>query len=225
MAKSSNLSVRYRNLQQILYSKYLPNESVNPVFDSSELQNHAFGQYLQQAYEALGGTVDFPFFKSKPQFMEFGRFCVVFDETRHFNRYRAKTLRVPFYDSLASFPLMKYRSYCRKYEVECLKSATGPGAWTNARSEALFGPGQQSGDLGLRGAPGWKLTALTDVAVDMIARKRKIRLVRIGVWDDLMVNKRLMKLNQLLISPDKSTFEAIINFIDRKVVGLYADDF
>lgn len=222
---SKNPSVRFKMLQQILCDKYLPNDTINPVFDTDELMNHAYEQHLRQGFAELGGNADFPNLKFRPQFMEFGRFCVVFDDADHFNRYRAKTLRVPFYNALSSFPLMKYRTYCRKYEVECIKAATGPGAWTNAAAEALFGPGQQPGDLGLKGSPGWKLTALQDLAVDLIARKRKIRLLRASVWDDLMVHRKLTKLNQLLMSPDKATAESIQNFIDRRVVGLYADDF
>jgi len=50
-------------------------------------------------------------------------------------------------------------------------------------------------------------------------------LVRISVWDDMMVNKNLKKFNELLVSPSTYEAEQIIKYVERKVVGLYADDF
>jgi len=94
----------------------------------------------------------------------------------------------------------------------------------------LRGPGEiagtrQSGDLGLKGSSGWKMTAFKDFLTDLICRHRKIRLLRISVWDDLMVNRRLQKFNELLMSPGNKETELILKYVERKVVGLYADDF
>ncbi len=218
-------SIREANLHDILLSKYIPVESQDTIFSTWELQGTMDEKTLLETYTALEGMASFPEIKFKVPLMEFGRFSVLFDDAIHFNRYRAKTLRSSFYENLNSFPLMKFRSYCRKYESECLKSGTANPVWTNAEAERHFGPSQQNGDLGLSGSAGWKLKAFKDFAIDLIARHRKIRLLRISVWDDLLINKKLVKFHELLMSPSKAEAEQILKFVERKVVGLYADDF
>lgn len=218
-------SIRTQNLYQILLSKYLPSEEVTREFNTVEFEGTFLEKSFLDVYSALDGKEEFPYIKFKVELLEFGRFCIMLDEAIHFNRYRAKTLRSEFYNTLTSFPLMKYRSYCRKYEVECIKAGTSLTAWTNDEAEAYFGPSQQSGDLGLSGSSGWKMTAFKDFVIDLIARKRKIRLLRIAVWDDLMINKKLKKFNELLISPGHVESELILKYIERKLIGLYADDF
>jgi hypothetical protein len=180
---------------------------------------------MQETYKSLGGVQPFPELTFEVPFLEFGRFCVLLDEPIHFNSYRAKTLKSSFYESLSSFPAMKYRTYCRNYESECLKVGASKPLWTNTEAELHFGPAQISGDLGLSGASGWKMMAFKDSLTDLICRKRKIRLLRISVWDDLMVQHNLKRMNELLMSPNTQTSEQILKFVERKMIGLYADDF
>ena len=217
--------IREENLHRILLSQYIPAAELNHSFSTWELKDSFFEKVFIEIYESLGGKEGFPEIKFNVPFMEFGRFCVLLDEQIHFNRYRVKTLRSSFYENLTSFPLMKYRSYSRKYEVECLKAGTSNSAWTNNEAERHFGPSQSNGDLGLSGSSGWKLTAFKDFTIDLIARQKKIRLVRIAVWDDLMIHKKLKKFNELLMSPGKTEAELILKYVERKVIGLYADDF
>jgi hypothetical protein len=218
-------SIRVQNLSRILLSKYIPAEQINRKFSSLDLKSPFFEKLCLDTYENLGGQKKFPEINFDVPLLEFGRFCILLDEPIHFNRYRAKTLRSVFYDGLTSFPAIKYRTYCRKHEVECVKAGTSNPHWTNAEAEYHFGPSQQSGDLGLSGSAGWKMTAFKDFLTDMICRQRKIRLLRISVWDDLMINKNLKKFNELLISPGNSEAEQILKYVERKIVGLYADDF
>lgn len=218
-------SIRVQNLHKILLSKFLPSDEINRVFKTSEILESFDKNNFLEIYNSLGGLSDHPEILFSVPFMEFGRFCVLLDEPIHFNRYRSKTLRSPFYEGISSFPLMKYRTYCRRYELECIKVGTSRPHWTNDEAERHFGPSQQSGDLGLTGSSGWKMNALKDFSIDLIARQRKIRLLRISVWDDLMVNKRLQKFNELLMSPGTAETELILKYVERKIVGLYADDF
>ena len=218
-------SIREENLHKILLSKFLPNSDINPNFSMWELNGSLYEKVFLETYKALDGKDASPETRFTVPLLEFGKFCVVFDEAIHFNRYRAKTLRSSFYENITSFPLMKYRSYCRKYEVECLKSGAANPEWTNREAERYFGAGQAPGDLGLSGSPGWKLAALTDFATDLIARQRKIRLLRISIWDDLLINQKLVKFKDLLISPGKPETELVLKFVERKAFGLYADDF
>ena len=223
--KKDNRSIRVQNLHKVLLSKFLPSEALNRTFKTAEILASFDMNNFLEVYDALGGQIENPEIIFSIPFMEFGRFCVLLDEPIHFNRYRSKTLRSSFYDSLSSFPLMKYRTYCRKYEVACVKVGTARPYWTNDEAERHFGPSQQSGDLGLSGSSGWKMNALKDFAIDLIARQRKIRLLRISVWDDLMINKKLTKFNELLVSPGPAEYEQILKYVERKVVALYADDF
>lgn len=223
--KKDTRSIRVQQLHKILLSKYLPAEEVDRTFKTGDLLKSFDKKAFLEVYCSLGGRLDNPEIIFSAPFMEFGRFCVLLDEPIHFNRYRAKTLRSSFYEGISSFPLMKYRTYCRKYEVECLKVGTSKPYWTNGEAERHFGSSQESGDLGLAGSSGWKLSALRDFAIDVMARQRKLRLLRMSVWDDLMVNKKLQKISDLLRSPDTTISESILNFVERKVVGLYADDF
>lgn len=218
-------SIRFQNLSRVLLSKYLPADEINKKFSSTELMSPFYEKLCLEAYDSLDGQKPFPEITFNVPFLEFGRFCILLDESIHYNRYRAKTLRSSFYEGLTSFPAMKYRTFCRKYEVECMKTGTSNPAWTNAEAEYHFGLSQQSGDLGLSGSAGWKMTAFKDFITDMICRQREIRLLRISVWDDLMVNKNLKKFNELLMSPDQQEAEQILKYVERKIVGLYADDF
>ena len=220
-----NRSIRVQNLHKILLSKFLPAEELKRDFSTSEILNSFDKQMLLEVYRSLGGLLELPEIIFNIPFMEFGRFCVLLDEPIHFNRYRLKTLRSNFYEGLASFPLMKYRTYCRKHESECLKTGASIPFWTNDLAEQHFGPSQLSGDLGLQGSSGWKLIALKNYSIDLIARHKKIRLVRISVWDDIMINMKLKKINNILISPGSQESEQILKYVERKVVGLYADDF
>lgn len=218
-------SIRVLNLSKILLSKYIPSEGINRKFTSLELKGTFDEKICVETYKDLGGLRPASEITFEVPFLEFGRFCVVLDESLHFNRYRARTLLSPFYENLSSFPAMKYRTYCRNYEVECLKTGTSNPTWTNVEAEHHFGPSQQSGDLGLSGSSGWKMTAYKDFLTDVLCRKKKIRLLRISVWDDLMVQKTLKKINELLMSPNGQATELVLKHIERKVIGLYADDF
>lgn len=220
-----NSSIRVQNLAKILLSKYIPADQINRKFSSLELKNNFDEKVMLETYKNLGGVQSFPELTFEVPFLEFGRFCVLLDEPIHFNRYRAKTLRSSFYESLSSFPAMKYRTYCRNYESECMKAGASKPLWTNTEAEVHFGPSQISGDLGLSGSSGWKMTAFKDFLIDLICRKRKIRLLRISVWDDLMVQHNLKRINELLMSPNAQNTEQILKLVERKMIGLYADDF
>ena len=218
-------SIRVQNLHNILLGKFLPSNELKKEFTTKELLESYDKKIFLDVYQSLEGLIEQPEIVFTMPFMEFGRFCVLLDESINFNRYRLKTLRSSFYEKLSSFPLMKYRAYCRKYETECLKTGTSSPFWNNNLAEQHFGTSQPSGDLGLQGSSGWKLIALKNFSIDLIARQRKIRLLRISVWDDLMVGKSLKKLNDILMSPGMQEAELINKFVERKVVGLYADDF
>ncbi len=220
--KTKNGSIRQQNLYKVLTGKYIPADTMSERFSTYELKNTSGIKQLKEAYQELNGTKDIIDIRFNEKLMEFGRFSVILDNQLHFNKYRIITLRSLFYETTHSFSLTKYRNYCRKYEHECLKSGVSYPYWTNPDAEYHFGQSQVNGDLGLNGSSGWKFTALKDMALDLIARQRKIRLLRLSVWDELMIDKKLVRLNELLVNPDNNASEAILKFAERKIIMLYA---
>lgn len=177
---------------------------------------------LQQVYESLGGIGARPCIEIKGYQMTFGKFVVELDDQLHFNKYRLITLRNDIYEQLHGIDVNKFRMYCRKFEKECLKSGTSKGIWTNNQAEKCFGPAETPGDLGLNGASGWKLFAYQQFVKDLFAARHKVRLLRLSIWDEIMFNRQLIKLNDLLLNPGKEEAELLLKFIERKIIRLYA---
>lgn len=216
------MNLKTRNLHKILTQKYLPAETLPKSINTSIFKNGIFSENILSVYRELGGKQHFPTMDIETFPMEFGKFCVVLDDQMHFNHYRLITLRAAFYENAPNFPLENYKLYCRRYEKECLKSGIKPMIWSNPEAEKHFGPSLDPGDLGLQGSSGWKLTAFKDFMQDIYARHKKIRLLRLSVWDELMVNKQLVRLNDFLMTPASKDNEIFLNFAERKVINLYA---
>ncbi len=216
------MNLKTRNLHKILTQKYLPVETLPKSFNTSFFKGGVFSETILNVYKELGGRQNFPGMEIETFPMEFGKFCVILDDQLHFNHYRQITLRSEFYENMPYFPLENYKMFCRKYEKECLKSGIKPMLWTNPEAEKHFGPSLEPGDLGLQGSSAWKLTAFKDMMQDVYAKHKKIRLLRLSVWDELMVNKHLVRLNDFLMTPASKDNEILLNFAERKVINLYA---
>ncbi len=206
----------------IIGQKYVPSDALPTTISTTDMYNKGWGRQIEQTCESLSALDHKPALRFEAYSHQFGRFCVLLDEQLHFNRYRLSTLRSAFYENSASFPLQKYKLYCGKHEKECLKSGMKNPIWTNTKAEELFGESQENGDLGIRGSSGWKLTALKDFIIDVHAHYNKIRLLRLAVWDEIMIDKRLIKLNDLLLNPGEKEADYLLKFIERKVIGLYS---
>lgn len=107
---------------------------------------------------------------------------VELDEELHFNRYRARTLQLPW---AADLPWHgTYLVHCRDREPECLAAGKWGKRWTNPSCESMFGPPDTPGTLDGTGSPRWKQRALYDAVKDVAAlQSSTLRLCRLSVWD------------------------------------------
>lgn len=216
------MTIKEKNLLNILQTRYLENVNVTFV-ESKNLRDTKEEEDLLDVYQSLGGIMKYPEVRLNGYFFETSKFALELDGQLSFNRYRLKTLRSPIYQKFLGVKPEKYRSHCKKYENECIKSGTTSEIWNNKKAEALFGESEKAGDLGLNGSAGWKLKAFEDFLKDIYSKYAKIKLLRISVWDEVLINGQLKKLGDLLNTPDKKTSEFLLKFIERRVINLFAD--
>lgn len=131
------------------------------------------------------GDQDLPSFRPDHWDLRVEGILVELDEERHFNRYRARTLRSPVYERLTAFPLTAYRAFCVQHESACLASASYGGYWSNKSCEAMFGKASKPRDLAGAGAPRWKQRAFYDYLKDLAPLCGHGPMVRLAVWDEL----------------------------------------
>jgi hypothetical protein len=172
---------------------------------------------VEQVYKELQGTGSFVGVLPQPWDLQIKGVAFVIDSALDFNRYRNISLRSEFYSLIPFFPLNDYRRFCRNYEKECLKSGMQMGSWTNKLSEAHFGKASAAGDFFGNGASGWKLKAFQSFVQDLAAYFSNVKLIRLSPYENLMVNKQLVRLEKIdeLRLPDKG--RVIYNFLRRKV--------
>jgi hypothetical protein len=151
--------------------------------------------------------------------LEFENFAIKLDQEASFNRYRSATLKSALYSDFNFFSLENYKRYCRQFESECLKSARNSAMWTDKESERLFGNSQEPGELALKGSAKWKQRAFYEYLEDAQAALSKIKLIRISIYDNLMVNNKIIKLDSLLISRNPINEKYLLNFLLRQING------
>jgi hypothetical protein len=151
---------------------------------SSDLARDALAVYRELAVRRRGRD-PYPAFRPESWDLRVEGILVEFDEERHFNRYRGKTLAASAYARLPGFPLDAYRSFCAEHEVACLASASYGGNWSNRSCEAMFGPGGSPGDLTGAGAPRWRQRAYYDYLKDLAPLAKLGPMARLSVWDEL----------------------------------------
>jgi hypothetical protein len=177
--------------------------------------------YFEDIFKKLGGKGNFQELLMPDWDIELeGGIAVCLDETLHFNRYRLLTLQSEFYQKIPNFPTESYMRACRTYEQECLKSGTLGNTWTSPYSEKLFGKAESLKTLEGNGAPRWKLLAFTDVWQDLSFLFLPIKVMRLSVWEQIMVSKKLINLNDLLLSPDEAQKEILTKYLTRKINNL-----
>lgn len=191
-----------------------------PKIKDTTFRNSALADESMRVYRELGGVLDqYPW--NPPSWdLEFETFALKLDEAPNFNRYRALTLKSSLYTTLNNFPLENYKRYCRQHEPECLKSAKHLNMWSDRESEKYFGESQDPGDLALKGASKWKERAFFDFLEDATGSLSKTKVIRISIYDNLMINNKLIKLDALLISQNPQNEKYIWNYLSRKITPI-----
>lgn len=176
-------------------------------------------ELLKEVYESLGGKSTAPYLPKIKFPFKINRFVFLYDEEEHFNRYRGLTLKTSLYE-VFSFPwLDSYKRLCRTYEKDCVKVGLQDRVWNGPPlASKLFGTSEEPGDLSGNGSSGWKLNAYNDCQYDLLSRLHGYKLIRIPAYETLMIERKLFKINDLLLNPKDEQRKAIITWLGRKML-------
>lgn len=188
-----------------------------PVND--KLLDHKAVGLLHQAYEALGGIGEAVCLSHLKFDFKIDRFLFLYDGESHFNRYRLNTFKTEVYGSFTYSWVETYKRLCRTFERDCLKVGLQQRVWEGPPlASRCFGRPGEAGDLSGDGAPGWKLNAYNDVQYDLITRLSGYKIIRLPMYENIMVSGSLKRLDQLLGRPPEEVSSAIVNWLKRKMV-------
>ncbi|WP_017729887.1 DUF7255 family protein [Nafulsella turpanensis] len=187
-------------------------------FRSSQFKHGKEASLVEEVYQELLGKGNcWNIAVSLPEGLETEKVRLTIDGPLHFNRYRATTFQSAVYASNPSKWLEPYRRYCRTAEAECLKDGRRQGIWTNKEAALHFGPSQEAGDLYGTGSAGWRLRAFQDFLNDFYLFRATSLHQRVAVYDRLMVQGRLIPLQQLLQSRSESSKPYLVKFLARQL--------
>ena len=209
------MNIYLKNILSILEEQkyyFEPFELKKPSIN--EVKTWGILEDLQETLEDLDG-ISLPL-EVETNLFSFSNDILVFDDESVFNKYRIITLRNEGYRHTQPFSIEHYRRFSRQFEPDCIKSASQSQKWTTKEAENYFGNSNTSGDLSMSGSAQWKLNAFRALMTDFTCYHRKHRLVRIPLYDTLMINKQLISLKQILLSPKKEEREIIFNYLKRK---------
>lgn len=184
-----------------------------------KLLDHKASNLLRENYQILGGEGQ-PIYLPQLKFdFKIDRFLFLYDSEHHFNRYRLSSFKTEIYRLFTFNWLDSYKRLCRTFERDCLKVGMQERVWKGPPlAIRCFGAAEDAGDLSGNGAPGWKLTAYNDVQYDLISRLSGYRIIRLPMYENIMVSGSLKRFDQLLSSPQEATDQAIVNWLRRKMV-------
>ncbi len=92
--------------------------------------------------------------------------------------------------------------------------------WHHRYAEKAFGLSEESGDLGGQGSAAWKYRAWCDFLQDITPLIHPIKILRLSVWDELLINKKIVKLGELIIAPTEGQQEIILQHLKRRITLL-----
>lgn len=111
-----------------------------------------------------------------------------------------------------------YKRLCRNHERDCLKTGLQERIWNGPPIAAkTFGKSEEPGDLSGNGSAGWKLNAYNDVQYDLVSRLHGFKLLRVPVYENIMIGGSLKKIDDLLLHPKEEYRAGIRNWFLRKI--------
>ena len=172
---------------------------------------------VDRTYRRLGGILN------KPP-LSFGKwdillkdFIVELDEEQHFNRNRSVTLNSYIYHLEKGFDILTYNKYCTDYELNCLAKSSWGKYWSSPSTERQFGLPGPKGSLEGPGSPRWKQRAFYDYLRDVFASIYRIDLIRISIYDKLIINGKSRSIGDLLLENSSQGSIEIVTFIEQKL--------
>jgi hypothetical protein len=211
--------LKVKALLQALESVDIPfeDEFILPV--KNGLLDPKSENLLKEVYAVLGGTGEAVHLSQLKFDFKIDRFLFLYDGEIHFNRYRLNTLKTTTYQLFTFIWVDAYRRLCRTYEKDCFKAGMQERVWEGPPlAIRCFGTPREAGDLSGNGASGWKLNAYNDVQYDLISRLSGYKIIRLPMYENIMVGGSLKRLDQLLAKPQEETNQAIVNWMKRKMI-------
>jgi hypothetical protein len=211
--------IKVENLYRILKDSDL---QVEPDYQLEVNPNYLKGKgetLLNNIFCEIGGTGKIPLLDKLKFDFKINRHVFIYDDEVHFNRYRLTTLKCSMYE-VFTFPWVDaYLRLSRTYEKECLKTGLQERIWNGPPiANKLFGKSEVPGDLSGNGSSGWKLNAYNDAQYDLVSRLHGMKLIRIPLYENLMIGGSLKKIDDLLLHPKEDSQPGILNWFSRKLV-------
>lgn len=176
-------------------------------------------EQIFDAYDTLGGlkqseiasisTLNYPLIVERQLLFGFAELS--------YNRYKAALLRLPFYAGISGFSADTHLRYCRQFEHNCLKAGIRDGVWSSLAAERHFGKSSEPGDFFGNGSAGWKLAAFKELARDVLAIAEGFSPVYFSLYDQLMVNGKLIGFGDLLKAPGSEQYQAVAKYLRRRL--------
>ncbi|MCL6258153.1 hypothetical protein M3O96_03585 [Aquiflexum sp. TKW24L] len=211
--------LKVENLFGVLKNSDIPVEfshtlEVNPSYLKGKGE-----MLLGSVFSELGGKGHLPVLERLKFDFKINRHVFIYDDEVHFNRYRLTSLKASIYE-VFTFPWVEsYLRLCRTYEKECLKTGLQERIWNGPPiADKLFGKSEIPGDLSGNGSSGWKLNAYNDAQYDLVSRLHGFKLIRIPLYENLMIGGSLKKIDDLLLHPKEEYQQGILNWFSRKLV-------
>jgi len=212
--------LRHRNLNLLLKELLQSAEQQATYPFYKDIKTAGYLVEVERLYKEIGGLGErLPFMNEAPE-LQYKGIIIELDDELYFNRYRAIALRSPLYEDMPWFPLANYKLYCRRYENECIKAGLTTGKWTSASSEIFFGNSSEAGDFFGNGSAEWKLKAFTDFIKDLTPLCFKVKLLRLSIYDELLLSGSRVSLGKILLSPKKEHVPGFIKYIERRISTL-----
>ena len=175
--------------------------------------------FLKEVYDELGGKGDTIYLDKLKFDFKINRFLFLYDGSHHFNRYRLMSLKTKIYDEFTFSWLDSYKRLCRTYEKDCLKGGIQERVWEGPPlASRCFGDAEEPGDLSGNGSPGWKLNAYNDVQYDLISRLSGYKIIRLPMYENIMMSGSLKRLDQLLLTQSPEINKSVVSWLKRKMV-------
>ncbi|GAB3658496.1 hypothetical protein GCM10028791_31490 [Echinicola sediminis] len=211
--------LKVNNLVQVLQDQEVELETTFHIEIKEHLLDDKAKLLFNDLYRQMGGMGKFAYLEKLKFDFRIDRFVFLYDDAVHFNRYRLNTLKSDIYEVFTFSWVDSYKRLCRTFERECLKSGMQERVWFGPPiAERCFGKAEEAGDLSGNGASGWKLNAYNDAQYDLLSRLHGYKIIRLPMYENIMVSGSLKKLDQLLINPKENDQKALVSWLKRKMV-------
>ena len=187
-----------------------------PRLQRGSILRSPYESEIRSVYGTLGGHGDGLEFRLGEWDIEVDGVALEFDEFLHFNRYRLMTLESKIYEALHAFPHRMYKNYCEQYEARCVKAGSFGARWSSTSAERQFGTSGPPRVLEGSGSARWRQRAFYDFLKDLTPLVFHVPLVRLAVWDSVVIKGRRVQLADVRGPDAADALECILRLIEAR---------